>query len=435
MLPSKPDGVTITQFTTSDSKRGAQWAQAVNMGFNQPQLSEKAIEAQLKIFGSDDLVVTAAYLDSPEGVGGAGALPVGTFGAFRESVNLGAARVPVSMFTAATVRNAYKRRGILRAMIELNLRQAADEGVPLALLTASDASIYGRFGFQSVVSEASVEIKVDKFKLTKEAQAVIDGYYVDWALRDDLFKAVREVALKAHQTTRGSTSRHFTFDLEMFMSMESGEYESKYRGVLARDPAGEVVGYAVYEFVTEGGKTRVRDLDATDPGAEIALWNHLAGIEGQTEVSYADMSVSNPLQLALVNERAVKVTGVSDFLWARILDPVVCLEARSYSFAAKAAALSATFTVEDPAGYCSGTFQVQLGAEGVSVRKLDPTDPAAVGTSTTISVNALDELVFASSSVSDLVTVGMIRGLPADDVEKWDAMFAPATPARFNNVF
>ena len=73
MLPSKPDGVTITQFTTSDSKRGAQWAQAVNMGFNQPQLSEKAIEAQLKIFGSDDLVVTAAYLDSPEGVGGAGA--------------------------------------------------------------------------------------------------------------------------------------------------------------------------------------------------------------------------------------------------------------------------------------------------------------------------------------------------------------------------
>jgi GNAT superfamily N-acetyltransferase len=179
MLPSKPDGVTITQFTTSDSKRGAQWAQAVNMGFNQPQLSEKAIEAQLKIFGSDDLVVTAAYLDSPEGVGGAGALPVGTFGAFREFVNLGAARVPVSMFTAATVRNAYKRRGILRAMIELNLRQAADEGVPLALLTASDASIYGRFGFQSVVSEASVEINVDKFKLTKEAEAVQStGYYV-----------------------------------------------------------------------------------------------------------------------------------------------------------------------------------------------------------------------------------------------------------------
>lgn len=38
ILPSKPDGVTITQFTSSDSKRGAQWAQAVNMGFNQPQL-------------------------------------------------------------------------------------------------------------------------------------------------------------------------------------------------------------------------------------------------------------------------------------------------------------------------------------------------------------------------------------------------------------
>jgi predicted acetyltransferase len=435
MLPSKPDGVTITQFTTSDSKRGAQWAQAVNMGFNQPQLSEKAIEAQLKIFGSDDLVVTAAYLDSPEGVGGAGALPVGTFGAFREFVNLGAARVPVSMFTAATVRNAYKRRGILRAMIELNLRQAADEGVPLALLTASDASIYGRFGFQSVVSEASVEINVDKFKLTGEAEAAIAGYRVDWALRDDLFKAVREVALKAHRTTRGSTSRHCTFDLEMFMSMESGEYESKYRGVLAHDPAGEVVGYAVYEFVTEGWKTKVRDLDATDPRAEIALWNHLARIEGQTEVSYADMSVSNPLRLALVNERAVKVTGVSDFLWARILDPVTCLEARSYSFSARSAALSAAFTVEDPMGYCSGTFQIQLGDEGASVRKLDPQDPVAVATSTTISVNALDELVFASASVSDLVTVGMIRGLPAEDVEKWDAMFAPATPARFNNFF
>jgi predicted acetyltransferase len=49
--------------------------------------------------------------------------------------------------TWVSVEMTHRRRGVLRALMDTQLRAAAQRGVPISILTASEASIYGRYGF------------------------------------------------------------------------------------------------------------------------------------------------------------------------------------------------------------------------------------------------------------------------------------------------
>ena len=51
------------------------------------------------------------------------------------------------MITDVTVSPAHRRKGLLRRLITDDLADAARRGLPLAALTVSETTIYGRFGF------------------------------------------------------------------------------------------------------------------------------------------------------------------------------------------------------------------------------------------------------------------------------------------------
>src|SRR5699024_397922 len=73
---------------------------------------------------------------------------VATFGSYARKIAVpGGTMLPVSAITAVTVHTAYRRRGLLRAMMSHELDQCRQRGEPLAALYASEFGIYGRFGF------------------------------------------------------------------------------------------------------------------------------------------------------------------------------------------------------------------------------------------------------------------------------------------------
>ena len=75
-------------------------------------------------------------------------VPVATFGTMRKTLNIGFGRMlPTQLVTAVTVRTSHRRRGLLRRMMAEDLRLAKGDGLAMAALTASEGSIYGRFGF------------------------------------------------------------------------------------------------------------------------------------------------------------------------------------------------------------------------------------------------------------------------------------------------
>ena len=431
MMETTYQDLVLRQFDASSPDFGA-WAGAVEMGFHGPEPSARRRDLLTRISAADRVTATALY-DPPAAAGNAD-LPVATFGSFPAQANLGREAVPVAMFTAATVRPAYKRRGILRRMLELNLGQAKEGGVPLVLLTASSAAIYGRFGFQSVVPTAHVSVDPARFQLLPGAAQSASAYSVDWVLRDRLFDLPPAVSRAAHLLHRGSTPRHHMFAVEHFVDPATDEYDAKYRGLVCRDAEGAAVGYAVYSATGFDGDLHVQDLDATDPAAELALWQQLAATEGIGKIHFRNFALSSPLRVSLVDERALQVTHYGDHLWARVLDPATCFRARSYTWAAHVAGLSATFAVTDPLGLAAGRFRIALSAIGVQVSRLD-SSAAAGAVDATVSANALADLLYSASSVENLRVAGLISDLDAADLPRWEALFAPASPATFRNYF
>ncbi len=82
--------------------------------------------------------VHSAWEDG-EIVGGAGAFP------FRMSVPGG--ELPCGGVTVVGVYPTHRRRGVLRAMMDAQLRDIHEREEPIAALWASEETIYGRFGF------------------------------------------------------------------------------------------------------------------------------------------------------------------------------------------------------------------------------------------------------------------------------------------------
>ena len=57
------------------------------------------------------------------------------------------ATVPAAGVTIVTVHPTHRRRGILSTMMDRQLADLHERGEPIAVLRASEAAIYGRFGY------------------------------------------------------------------------------------------------------------------------------------------------------------------------------------------------------------------------------------------------------------------------------------------------
>jgi predicted acetyltransferase len=85
-------------------------------------------------------------------VGGAGAFP------FELSVP-GGGSLPCGGITAVGVHPTHRRRGVLRSMMDAQLRDVHERGEPIAALWASEETIYSRFGYGLASWAGQLEIQ------------------------------------------------------------------------------------------------------------------------------------------------------------------------------------------------------------------------------------------------------------------------------------
>src|SRR6266705_929246 len=108
---------------------------AIGQYFNPPP-SEEFLERFVRTLPHERM--HAAFEDG-QIVGGAGAFP------FELSVPGGS--LPCAGVTAVGGHPTHRRRGVLRAMMDAQLRDIHERGEPIAALWASEETIYGRFGY------------------------------------------------------------------------------------------------------------------------------------------------------------------------------------------------------------------------------------------------------------------------------------------------
>lgn len=401
------------------------WTQAVHFGFHDARRSDEEVDRIIAFNRVDGRVNTGAYQK-----GGAARfsldtdVPVATFATFRKTLNIGFGRLlEAQLITSVTVRTSHRRRGLLRAMMVQDLVRAREEGLAVAALTASEASIYGRFGFGVATLEQSVTVDTSaRFVLNHAATGTVE--VADPEVLLELAPAVFD---RLHARTPGSVGRQeFYRHFASGAVTRNGGEDPKVKVALHYGPDGNVDGYVSYRFAGWSEKPpamEVLDLVAASDDAYLELWQYLGAIDLVEKVTRAEAPVDDPLRWALTDARCLSATEPRDMLWLRILDVGKALQARHYPADGRL-----VLSVADPLGLAEGTFVLEVDGGTAAVSEAGG---AALGQAPDLEMDvaALSSIYLGGVSPVTLAAAGIIVERSAGAAFRAARMFAVERPA------
>ncbi len=394
------------------------WFEAHARGFHGPRTSDELRQHFREHIEVDDVVLRAAWQEKP--AIGSGDIPVATYSSFDKTLNVGGGRLlPLRMVSDVTVSPAHRRRGLLRTMITQDLEDAVAKGLPVAALTASEGSIYGRFGFGSATRYRNLEVDTSaRFAL----RHLDDDGSIELVEPLEAWPAVADIFEKFHQRVRGSVARPKFYEhfLTGAFDYRDGP-DKKLRAAVHLDAGGRPDGYVTYkpgEYKEGGRPIEVTDLVALTSQAYLRIWRFLADVDLSTKVIWEGAPVDDALEHSLVEPRVVKVTTVKDLLWVCVLDVVAALEARPWGTDGEV-----VLEVADPLGHAAGRFRVTTSGGQAKVAATDD-EPGVL-----LAADTLGSLYLGDVPVHTLYAAGRITG-DEQAIGEWAAM-ADAGPAPY----
>lgn len=336
----------------------------------------------------------------------------GNLGIIETSVSVpGGAHLPVAAVTAVGVAQTMRRRGLLRALMVAALDEAVERGEPVAALFASEAGIYGRFGFGAAVPHVSYRIERGRVRF-RDPVDVRQVVATDPA-------AARQAWPTIHAAMRsvrgGSVARHpGLWDLSIIQDPPG------WRGGASARRLVEVPGrgYAAYRVLDSSdgllatGTLQLLELVATDPDAEAALWQHVLDVDLTATVEAALRPVDDALP-HLVSDAYVLRAAVAEPLFLRVLDTPRTLTARRY-----AASGRVVLEVVDDLGHAGGRWALEVDAGGAAC---EPTEaPAALR----LPVESLSAVVLGGVTTSTLLAARRAEELREGAAVELDRLLA-----------
>ncbi|MFG3355050.1 GNAT family N-acetyltransferase [Streptomyces sp. NPDC048001] len=354
---------------------------------------------------------------------------VGTAGAFSFRLSVpGGAMVPAAGVTMVSVAATHRRQGVLTAMMRHQLDSVRELGEPLAVLTASEPAIYGRFGYGTATYAMSVD--VDSSRVAIAAPPGTEGVRLRFADPEQAAEACEAVYLRRVGSRPGMPARSPGWGRQPLLDPPADrEGGSPLQCVLA-ERGGETVGYARFHNRPDWSDTGprgvvvLRDAAAGDPGAYAALWRFLCGIDLTSSVRSRNLPVDDPL-LHLVSDVRRCSVRVRDSLHLRPVELGAALRARTYR-----APVDVVLEVAD--AFCpwnTGRWRLSGDAKGASCeRTRDAADLE-------LSVRELGSAYLGGVSLSSLAGAGRVRELREGALAEASAAFgsevAPWLPHGF----
>jgi predicted acetyltransferase len=237
--------------------------------------------------------------------------------------------------TVVGVLPSHRRRGLLRRMMDVQLRDAREREEPIAALWASEETIYGRFGYglASLCMNLGVRRRNVRIRLDTEREGSVRLIENDEALR--VLPAVYD---RLRKRTPGFLSRSRGW-WEIRKLSDRPELR-RGAGPLVRalyERNGRPAGWALYRIAQEGStfedwkKTvKVAELQGVDDAARRDLWRFLLEIDWTDAVAVDGLAVDDPV-LLLVDQLNELRARVFDGLWVRAVEVGAALEARGVS--------------------------------------------------------------------------------------------------------
>ncbi|MFF8615837.1 GNAT family N-acetyltransferase [Streptomyces sp. NPDC015350] len=331
---------------------------------------------------------------------------VGTTGAFSFRLAVpGGALVPAAGVTMVSVAATHRRRGLLTSMMRRQLDDVRALGEPIAVLTASEPVIYGRFGYGTASRQMSLTIDTSRVGLTVPEGT--DEIRLRHARPDEAQAACASVYERLVAGRPGTPAHNAAWDRKAVVDPVHERQGGSARQYVLAERDGELVGCVTYhlhpKWEASGpmGKVVVNDLGALDPAAYAALWRFLFEIDLTSTVEAGNRPVDDAV-LHLVSDVRRCNIRIRDSLHVRLVELGAALEARAYR-----TPVDVVFEVEDT--FCpwnAGRWRLTGDAKGTaSCRRTD--DPADLA----LSVRELGSAYLGGESLSSLALAGRVREL------------------------
>jgi predicted acetyltransferase len=292
---------------------------AIGQYFNPPP-SEELLELFARTLPHERM---HAAFDEGEIVGGAGAFP------FELSVPGGS--LACAGITAVGVHATHRRRGVLRAMMDTQLRDIHERGEPIAALWASEETIYGRFGYGIAAWAGELAVPHEWDAFAQPLEPVGRTRFVTPEEARTLFPPVYEAVRRERP---GMTSRSEDWWSDRQLRMPEQEAQAPRRFVVL-EVDGEPLGYAIYRthFSFDDGSATsrlgVREALGATPQATAAIWRFLLDVDWMASVEVSLAPPDHPLFLLVATPRRMRYR-MGDELWVRLVDVAAALSGRAY---------------------------------------------------------------------------------------------------------
>lgn len=231
--------------------------------------------------------------------------------------------------------DATKRgRGALGAMMTEHLDRAKERGHAASLLNASEAGIYGRYGYGHATTMVGYEIdpREAAFRLPPQAPGSFEQIH-ELLPNADLFAAAYD---RVARVVPGTGSRDEWWWKQVLGEQAAWRGGGKQLGVIHRDADGEPDGYLLYKMENQPDwiitdALVIRELAAASIETELALFQHATDVPLQRKVKWPDGPIDFAARHRLVDPRQLHVVDQHDLLWLRPLNVPELLSSRTYS--------------------------------------------------------------------------------------------------------
>ncbi|OIJ90276.1 GNAT family N-acetyltransferase [Streptomyces colonosanans] len=330
---------------------------------------------------------------------------IGTAGAFSFRLTVpGGASVRAAGITGVSVAATHRRRGVLTSMMRRQLDDIRSWGEPLAVLTASEPVIYGRFGYG--IGTLHVNAEIDSHRVQLSVPPGTDDVRLRYAAPADVLDVCEEVYARLVPGRPGMLARQPDWErLALLDPQREREGASPLQCVVAeRD--GETVGYTRFRVKPDwhqssaNGTVIVQDLEGLDAAACAALWRFVLDIDLTSRVIAHGRPMDDAWQYQVSDIRRCGIQ-TKDSLHVRLVDVGAALQARTYQ-----APLDVVFEVED--SFCpwnEGRWRLTGDGKGAScARTTDAVDLS-------LSVRELGSAYLGGISLTALAAAGRVREL------------------------
>ncbi|WP_449351296.1 GNAT family N-acetyltransferase [Streptomyces shaanxiensis] len=354
---------------------------------------------------------------------------VGTAGAFSFRLTVpGGAAVAAAGVTMVGVAGTHRRRGVLTSMMRRQLDDVRSWGEPLAVLTASEPVIYGRFGYGIGTYQVNADIDTSRVRLSVPPGT--DDVRLRYAEPADVLDVCEAVYAQLVPRRPGMVARIPGWERMWVLDPESDRGGASPLQCVVAERDGEVVGYVRYrvkadwEAAGPKGTVVVSDLEALDPAGHAALWRFLFDLDLTSRIDVRRRPVDEAWQYLVSDIRRCSVL-VRDSLHVRLVDVGAALQARTYQ-----APVDVVLEVED--AFCpwnAGRWRLSGDTKGASCERT--TDSADLS----LCVRELGAAYLGGVSLASLAGAGLVReqrqGALAEASVGFGSVVAPWLPHGF----